>query len=465
MTIRKMGIDNKVFTGKPVLESLTSRFSREKVGLGKESPIIGEESRGIGEKDTVNIGAPGKPEADRKTDTAAPKEFLDLMKRIPPWKNVKVFLVHGSHTGGHRSAAESVKKALDEIPNVQAEVINALDYSGGETVKNLQVGTADLLIKKWGNVRSWFFKKSFEGNPIIYWLGKQGMKIKAWMSKSFLNKIKEEKPDVILCTHSPMNAMFSYWKGKGEIDMPVHSVVTDYKVHRMWAHDNIDHYYVASEQAKGDLVKFGVDKSKIEITGIPIKPDFAKPTRLSKTELREKLGIDPQLPTVLMMGGSLGLGRFGDVASALNSLKTPVQIVCITGKNEAKKAELEELQKQLKMPMKVLGYTKNVDEWMSACDMIVSKPGGLTTSEIFAKNIPMIILDPAPGLEELLIPSIEATGAAFRVDTPKDAAGLIEQIINDPSKKENVMRNLEKVGKPLAAYAVGKDLVERVIMK
>jgi len=414
-------------------------------------------------QDTVNIKDSAESGSEIETETAAPQDFIDLMKKIPPWKKVKVFLVHGSHTGGHRSAAESVKKALDELPNVQAEVINALDYSGGNTVKNVQVGMSDLLIKKWGNVRSWFFKKSFEGNPVVYWLGKQGMKIKAWMSKSFLNKIKEEKPDIILCTHSPMNAMFSYWKGKGEIDVPVHSVVTDYKVHRMWAHENIERYYVASEQAKDDLMKFGIEEKRIEITGIPIKPEFAKPVKLSKTELREKLGIDPNLPTILMMGGSLGLGRFGDVAKALNDLKTPVQMVCITGKNEAKKADLEKLQKKLKMPMKVLGYTKNVDEWMSACDMIVSKPGGLTTSEIFAKNIPMIILDPSPGLEELLIPSIEATGAAFRVKNPKDAAELIQQIINDPSKKENVMKSLEKVGKPLAAYTVGGNLVERAI--
>jgi len=372
-------------------------------------------------------------------------------------------MVHGSHTGGHRSAAESVKKALDELPNVEAVVMTALDHGGGQAVKNTQVAATDFVMKRMAPVRGWFFRKSFEGNPIVYWLGKTGMKMKAWMSKSFLQKIKDEKPDIILSCHSPMNAMLSHWKGKGEIDVPVHSVVTDYKVHRMWAHDNIDQYYVATGGAKEDLKKFGIDDGKIAVTGIPIKPEFAKPSGLSKIEMKKKLGIDPNMPMVLMMGGSLGLGRFSEVAKALSELKTPVQMVCITGKNQAKKAELEELREGLKMPLTVLGYTKNVNEWMEACDMIVSKPGGLTTSEIFAKNIPMIILDPTPGLEEMLIPNITETGAAFNVKGPDEAAKLVEQVLIDPSKKEGVMKSLEKVGKPLAAYALGKDLVDTVL--
>ena len=437
-----------------------------------DSPKHLSESKPVPVDDRVEIshkGEDGKLEQlPKKLDgvkpkSAAPQEFLDLMNKIPPWKEVKIFLVHGSHTGGHRSAAESVKKALDELPNVKAEVINALDYGGGSAGKKTQVAATDFIMNKMSGVRGWFFRKSFEGNPIVYWLGKTGMKIKSWMSKSFLNKIQEEKPDVILSCHSPMNAMLSHWKEKGKIDMPVHSVATDFRLHRMWAHNNIDQYYTASEGAKKDLEKFGIDGEKIEVTGIPIKPDFAKPPELSKTDMKKKLGIDPDIPMVLMMGGSLGLGRFSDVAKALNNIKTPVQMVCITGKNSAKKAELEELQKDLKMPMKVLGYTKNVNEWMEACDMIVSKPGGLTTSEIFAKNIPMIILDPMAGLEEMLIDSITETGAAFLVKDPDEAADLVNKVITEPAVKEEVSKNLEKTGKPLSAYTVAKDLVETAL--
>ena len=453
----KIGIENRgvVRSQKPVQNIQAGKIPEESaIPVAEDNVDI--KGKPLQEKPVVN---PTKPE------TAAPQEFLDLMKHIPPWKHVKVFLVHGSHTGGHRSAAESVKQALDELPNVHAEVINALDFGGGKTGKKAQVAATDFVMNKMSGVRGWFFKKSFEGNPIIHWLGKTGMKMKSWVSKSFLNKIQEEKPDIILSCHSPMNAMLGYWKEQGKIDAPVHSVVTDYRIHRMWAQDGIDQYYVASEGAKKDLERFGIDDKKISITGIPIKPDFAKPSGLSKAEMKEKLGIDPKIPMVLMMGGSLGLGRFGDVAEALNQLKTPVQMVCITGKNETKKAELEDMKKDLQMPMTVLGYTKNVNEWMEACDMIVSKPGGLTTSEIFAKNIPMIILDPMAGLEEMLVESITSTGAAFTVKGPTEAAELVEQVINDPSTKDEITKSLGKVGKPFAAYELGKDLIETVLQE
>jgi processive 1,2-diacylglycerol beta-glucosyltransferase len=448
-------------------------FDAPRIAEGTNQPAVREDSVSISadksaqhqvSADITNTAPVETPQESGSSKPAgsspAPQEFIDLMKQIPPWKTVKVFLVHGSHTGGHRSAAESLKQALDEIPNVKSEVINALDFSGGETVKNTQVAATDFLIKKAGGVRGWFFKKSFEGNPVIYWLGKTGMQLKAWMSQSFLNKIQDEKPDIIVSTHSPMNAMLSYWKGRGDIDMPVHSVVTDFKAHRMWAQDNIDRYYVASEGVKQDLEKYGIEEEKIDITGIPIKPDFARPTGLTKTQLKEKLGLNPDLPMVLMMGGSLGIGRFAEVAKALDNGGMPVQMVCITGKNETKKQELEDLSAQLKMPLKAIGFTPNVNEWMEACDMIISKPGGLTTSEIFAKKIPMIILDPMPGLEEMLIPNIEATGAAFRVKGPGEAAALISDLMNDPEKKEDVILNLETAGKPFSAYTAAEDIVK-----
>jgi processive 1,2-diacylglycerol beta-glucosyltransferase len=422
----------------------------------------GKQETAVPSKDTFTASPPAENTViPAPVQCPVPPEFLEIVKSIPPWKHLKVLLVHGSHTGGHRSAAESVKAVLDSMPNVEARVVNTLDYSGGESVKNAQVAATDFVMSRMAPVRGWFFRRSFEGNPVVYWLGNTAMKLKSWACRSFLNEIKKEKPDIILSCHSPMNSLLSYWKGKGEIDAPVHSAVTDFRVHRMWAQENIDHYYVACEGAKKELASFGVDEEKIEVSGIPIKPDFAAPRRMSKAEARRKLGLDPDLPTVLMMGGSLGLGRFTETAKALSALGWKAQLVCITGKNEAKRRELEELKSSLSIPMKALGYVDKVSDWMDACDVIVSKPGGLTTSEIFAKKIPMIMMDPTPGLEEMLIPTIEKTGAAFTVSGPEEAARLIKAIVEDPSKKERVMRSLDKVGKPTAAYTVAGDLIRK----
>jgi len=443
--------------GEALFQSPAGLIAPQKIGLAEGGTL---QSSAAPNEATAPSQQQSRPLDDSAEDTAPlPQEFLETIRQIPPWKHVKVMLVHGSHTGGHRSAAESVKKVLDTMPNVEAEVVNALDYTGGEASKNAQVAATDFVMNKMAPVRGWFFRQSFKGNPLIYGLGNLGMRFKSWMSKDFLHKIQTDKPDVILSCHSPMNSMLSYWKGKGLIDAPVHSVVTDYRVHRMWAQKNISHYYVASDATKNELSGFGIDKNRIEVSGIPIKPDFAKPQQLTKSELKEKLGIDPKTPMVLMMGGSLGLGRFKEMAQALNGIDTPVQMVCITGKNAAKKAELEELSKQIKMPLTVLGYADNVNEWMDACDAIVSKPGGLTTSEIFARKLPMIILDPMPGLEEMLIPTIVGTGAALSVKGPEGAAQMIKSLLTDPAEKSKIEANLDKTGKPFAAYQVASDLV------
>jgi processive 1,2-diacylglycerol beta-glucosyltransferase len=230
-------------------------------------------------------------------------------------------------------------------------------------------------------------------------------------------------------------------------------------VHRQWVQKNISRYFVASEQAKQNLIDFGVDKDKVSVTGIPIKPGFAKDSGLSKADLRKKLGLDPDKPTVLMIGGSLGMGNFEGVARAFNESGKDYQLVMILGKNELKKDRLDLYAKGANIPTKVLGFEKNTGQWMEASDVVISKPGGLTTSEIFSKKVPMLILDPSPGFEEMLIPSVEATGAALRAKDPQDAVAVIDDFLKNPAQEEKVKKSLERVGKPDAALDIARQVM------
>jgi processive 1,2-diacylglycerol beta-glucosyltransferase len=351
-----------------------------------------------------------------------------------------------------------VETALKREPGAEVENINTMKLTP-EGVQAGQVKLFNVVSDHFKSVKTWAFRKSFEGSDLVYWLGNTGLKLKALASKPFLNKIKEENPDIILSTHSQTNSLLSYWKGKGLIDQPIHSVVTDFSAHRMWAQDHIDHYYVATESVKHDLERFGVPSEKIEVTGIPINPDFATKQSTPIPELKKKLGLDPDLPVVLMLGGSLGYGSFAEVSQALDTLKTPLQIVAITAKNAEKKQELEELAPALKKPLNVQGYVSNMKEWMEASDVIISKPGGLTTSEIFAVRKPMIIIDPMAGLEQILYPKIVETGCAEVAKDPEDAAAIIDRILTDSKFKEIIDDNLEHVGKPDAAFVVAEDLL------
>jgi len=379
---------------------------------------------------------------------------MSALEHLPKDRPLEIFLVHGSHTGGHRAAAEAVKHALDGLPNVHAEVIDSLDYT---PARDAQVGVTDLFIHQLTDIRGWAFREQYERNPVIYWMSNQGMKAKAWMSGDLGERLQHA--DAILSCHSPMSSMLGYWKEEGELDPPLHSVVTDFRAHRMWAQDAVEHYYVASDQVKSDLTGFEVPAGRIEVTGIPVDPRFST-LQPGKEDARRAMQLDPAMPTVVMMGGSLGLGPFADTARALAASTTPMQMVCITGRNEKKRKDLEALAKTLPMPMTVLGYTKDVQPWIDAADVVVSKPGGLTTSEIFARRVPMVILEPMPGLEELVAPAIVSTGAALQVKGPTEAAAAVESLLHDPSLRQEVQRCLDRVSHPDAADVIAEHLVE-----
>ena len=110
-----------------------------------------------------------------------------------------------------------------------------------------------------------------------------------------------------------------------------------------------------------------------------------------------------------------------------------------------------------------LGFIKNVNDYMEAADVIISKPGGLTASEIFALKKPMVILEPKPGLEEISASAIQKLGVAFMEKTPEDAAGFVQKLLTDPSLKEEVDRRLEDVSHPYSSYAVAEDAVRRAL--
>ena len=414
-----------------------------------------------------NITEIKKKEVSQKTDKGEPeigfsKELLESLEKLPPKDNIRIYLVHGSHTGGHRSAAESLKAAMDELPHVEAEVINALDYSG-KGLKNAQVGATQFAIDHMKDLRGWCFEQSHKGNPIMYWLGNLGMKIKGFFSKKFLTKIKEEKPDAIIATHSPMNSMLSSWKTAGKIDTPLLSTVTDFSTHRMWSQKGVDHYYTASAAAAKDLERFKVNGDKISVTGIPIKPSFSEVSSIAPAKMKEKLGLDPHKPVVLLMGGSLGYGPYEELSSEFEKLDSPLQIVAICGKNKDKLEILEKKKDTMKQKLVPLGFIKNVNEYMQAADVIISKPGGLTASEIFAMKKPMIMLEPMPGLEEISATAIQKLGVAFMEKTPEGAAKFAGKLITTPSLMKDVHEKLNKVGHPDSSYAVAEDVLKRAL--
>jgi len=388
-----------------------------------------------------------------------------ILKNLHPHREINILLAYASYTGGHRSVAESLREFFEEIPWVKVSVVNVLDHLGGKGSRNIQIAFHSFIIQRLRFLRSWAFRKAFEGNRFLYWLVNSLIKGGSWANRSFLNRIRQEGINLVVSSGANVNSLFSYWKKKRKIEFPVYSILTDFRAHQIWAQACLDGYYVASEQVKQDLVRFGVREEKIKITGIPIKRRFSSRLDLPKNQLRKKLGLDDDLPLILMMGGSLGLGPYEEVAASLNKLNPSVQVVFVTGTNEKMKARLLELKKQWKIPVKILAYIENLDEWIEASDIVITKPGGVSFSEVAARKKPIIRINTKSSLENIQSQQLERIYPNFFSIQLEELNRKVKDLLKVEAKKEALNGSGYISSIQRAADTIGIDILESFITR
>jgi processive 1,2-diacylglycerol beta-glucosyltransferase len=238
-------------------------------------------------------------------------------------------------------------------------------------------------------------------------------------------------------------------KERERLDVPLVGVVTDYYSHYYWPVNRMDKYVVATKEAKKEFVLRGIDKAKIEVLGIPISLKFIE--KKNKKELMKKLRLK-QKPTILVMGGGLGIGYIKKVVKLLDSLDN-VQIIAVCGKNEKLKTKL--LKRKFNNPVIIKGHVGNMDELMQVSDLAVTKAGGLTVSECLAKNLAMVLLRPLPGQEERNADYLVKNKLAVKI---KNEKYLMESV----KKQLNKKADLREFAKPDAVIKIAK-LIQRLI--
>lgn len=265
-------------------------------------------------------------------------------------------------------------------------------------------------------------------------------------------------PDVVVCTHAfPCGVMAEY---KREfLDAPaVVGVITDFVVHPFWIHRNIDAYAVATASMRQTLIARGVRPERIVVSGIPIDTRFGR--RVDRRAARRKLGIAPEKTTVLVMGGGVGIGPLENAIVGIDGLEHDVQIVVIVGKNPSLERRLAEAARGLKHPVKVVGFVSNVYDYMQAADVLVSKPGGLTSSEALAAELPLVMLRPLPGQEERNTRYLEAGGAGVRVQNARELVHALDGLLANPQELDAMRVAARELARPQAADAVAEIISE-----
>jgi processive 1,2-diacylglycerol beta-glucosyltransferase len=278
-------------------------------------------------------------------------------------------------------------------------------------------------------------------------------------TQPFVKMVREYAPDCIVCTHFLPAEIVSDLKTKRKISCPQTIVVTDFDMHALWLCRNYEHYFVALDETRAYLETLGFPPEKISVCGIPINPVFSESK--SKPAMREKYGLDTQTPVVILSLGGFGVGSIDTLLNGLRSIRRPVQILAMCGHNETLKKQLESVvTTNGEARIIPIGYTKAMDEYMSASDLIVGKPGGLTTCEALAKGLVFVIVNPIPGQEERNSDHLLENGAAIRSNNPATLGYKIDRLLSNPEKLNAMSCNAMSFSRPRAALDIADKLAE-----
>ena len=367
----------------------------------------------------------------------------------------RVLILSASVGNGHTMAAEALKKAF-EIKNLATEIRHedVLDLTN-PLFRRLYSNAYIDLVNKAPEFLGWMYDQLDEP-----WKNeKRRLFFDKLNARPFVKMLKEYRPDWIVCTHFLPAEIVSDLKAKDKLDCPQAIVVTDLDMHAMWLCRNYEHYFVAIDETRAHLEALGFPSDKISVTGIPIDPKFSETK--SQDVMREKYSLDPQMPTIILSLGGFGVGRIDALLDSLRSISRPVQILAMCGRNEELKTKLEkQSNKDSKVRIIPVGYTKEMDKYMSASDLIVGKPGGLTTCEALAKGLVFVIVNPIPGQEERNSDHLLENGCAIRSNNPSTLGYKIDRLLSDNEKLDRMRQNALDFARPCAAFDIADKLLE-----
>ena len=369
----------------------------------------------------------------------------------------RVLILSASAGAGHIRAADAIEKAFAQAGAArEVRHIDVLDYTNKvfrhlyskayldmvNTMPEVMGWLYDRLDKPWKNERRRLALDKLNTRPLV-------------------SLLKEYKPDIVVCTHFLPAEILSWLKAKERLRCPQAIVVTDFDVHAMWLCHYYEQYFVALDETRAHMEKLGVPASKLTVSGIPIDPIFV--IAKDKREMRLKHGLAPDKTTILVSAGGFGVGRVEDLWTSLAEIQHEAQVLVLCGRNEELKKKLDKLATKRvgssRVTMVNIGYTTLMDELMSAADILLGKPGGLTTSEALAKGLVFVIVNPIPGQEERNSDHLLEEGVAIRCNNLPVLAYKVDNLLNDAERFARMQANARRMARPDAA----RDIVDKLL--
>ena len=379
----------------------------------------------------------------------------------------KIMIAYCQYGGGHLSAAKNLKEYIEKYyPDTEIFMFDTMRYIN-RVIDKVSEATYSKITKSlpwlWGKIYYHTQEPIFE----------RFINLSNRLLSYKLNKIiKEYKPDIIISTHFFVSSMCSILKKKGNTDAKLATIITDYgdDPYNEWikGHEYTDYIFVAHNEIKNKLIEKGVDENKVFATGIPISDKFL--ALYNKDSVLQSIGLSKDLKTVLFFGGGeLGLGKSKTlkIFEILSKDFPNIQVIAIAGRNENLKKHFDKIVDNFNRneTIKVIGFTDKVAEYMYASDIVITKPGGLTSTESLVSNLPIIAINPIPGQESENAQFLEQNGAAIWLKKASDITYILNKLLNNNEIFLQMKNNILKIAKKNSTKDISEILFDSTLNK
>lgn len=354
---------------------------------------------------------------------------------------MKIMLLTAATGGGHIRTANAVEEYIRDNTGYEVVTIDTLKAVNRLLDKTV-CDSYLFMAKKAPALFGRLYKRTNKNNLFSDLVPK----LSGLFSNLLLPTIEANQPDAIITTHPFATEMAAALKADGLVSVPLICIITDYGAHRAYIAKEVDAYVVAGSHMLPELEAFGVPRDKVHPFGIPVHGVFFD--QGDQAMLLRQLNLDPEAPTLLFMAGSFGVSNIIRLYRELAATQVKMQIIVITGRNKKLYEAFEkEVAQNGAVPTRLLYFTDEVEKYMHAADLLVTKPGGLTVSEALACNLPMAVFDAIPGQEEDNANFLLTHDMCVRIRKDGDFAGEISGLLQEKQRLQAMRENCREFDK------------------
>ena len=368
----------------------------------------------------------------------------------------KILITSVKAGAGHVKAAEALEAAFSlKYPYFTIRNVDLLDYSS-YLARQFYGKTYIDVVKKLPELYGYLYK-NYRG---LQGLAGPRLMFDRLNAAAYLDLVDDFEPDAVITTHFIAAALAADYRDRKRKTFPVFVTITDYEIHPLWVirTAEIERYSVAHEEMKNHLKLLGVPEERVIIAGIPINPRFVE--KKDPTALKTKYGIKDTSPVVLLIAGSFGTTPIGDIIDQFKLIPSQFQLIVVCGKNKKLSEKIRAKQSNEPRITLVYEFVDFVDELMRVSDILISKPGGITTSESLAIGLPMLLVDPIPGQEEANVDYFLEKGVGLKARSPESLIFKLGDVLSHPERLQEMRENVTRIAKPQAAFTVADEVVK-----